>query len=80
LAAYLPTRVAALRMGLPAALPGAGTVAGAGLLGCGSPGRERGGGRGNCRGGCLIARRFAGARVVGRWLCIAIFEGNERLL
>jgi len=30
--------------------------------------------------GRRIARRFAGARVVGRRLCIAMFEGGERLL
>ena len=30
--------------------------------------------------GLSDACRFAGARVVGRQLCIAIFEGGERLL
>jgi len=41
----------------------------------------RGGGGGDCRRGRLIARWFAGAApVVGRRLCIAIFEGGERLL
>ena len=35
-------------------------------------------------GGLLLvlsdARGFAGARVVGRWLCIAIFDGGKMLL
>jgi hypothetical protein len=36
-------------------------------------GLGRGGVGSDCREGCLIARWFAGAWVVGRWLCIAIF-------
>jgi hypothetical protein len=30
--------------------------------------------------GCLIARGFAGAQVVGRWLCIVISKEGEMLL
>jgi len=53
-----------------------------GIRVCGGAGLGpgRGGGGGDCRGGCLIARWFAGARVVGRWHCMAMFEGGERLL
>ena len=84
LAAYLPTRVMTLRLGLRS-YPGAGTAAGATngfALGAGP--RDMGVAEvavaGELPRGLSDARRFAGARVVGRRLCIAIFEGGERLL
>jgi hypothetical protein len=56
-----------------------GTAAPRVCVGRGSRGRERGGGVGDCR-WVVCACGFAGARVVGRWLCVAIFWGGERLL
>ena len=38
------------------------------------PGPGRGGGEGDCRRGCLVR---GGSRVVGRRLCVAIFEGAK---
>ncbi|PXF61114.1 MAG: hypothetical protein C4B59_06020 [Candidatus Methanogaster sp.] len=40
----------------------------------------RGGVGSDCREGCLIARWFAGARVVGRRLCMAIFWGRKAFI
>ncbi|KAF5416349.1 MAG: hypothetical protein C5S48_03240 [Candidatus Methanogaster sp.] len=74
LAAYLPTRGVALRLGL-LRHPGADTSAQRVCVGCGS--RDRGvAGAGGIAAGAADARGFAGARVVGRRLCIAIFEGG----
>ena len=60
-----------------AAVPRGGHGCAAGLRWVRVPGTWAWRRQGNCRWGRLIARRFAGARVVGRRLCIAIFEGVE---
>ena len=61
MAAYLLTRVA-LRLGMPAVhVSRHGRPRGC-WSGAGSPGPGRGGGEGDCRGGCLITRWFAGGR------------------